>query len=135
MNCLKTASKGFTLLEILVSISILAIVLVSFFKMQAGNMAVLEAEHFYSALPWSANKLLTDIETDLCTALDRSDGFEEGFNGFQFFCRITYKDNFFDVDDDNEKANGKFKKIKIDVSKGSDHSMQFHTWRYVTDVP
>jgi len=133
MNCLKTASKGFTLLEILVSLSILAIVLVSFFKMQAGNMAVLEAEHFYSALPWSADKVLTDIETDLGTARDISDAFEQSVNGFHVFCRITDNADFFD--DDNEKGNRAFKKIKVAISKGSEHSMQFHTWRYVTDGP
>ncbi|MEA1969663.1 MAG: prepilin-type N-terminal cleavage/methylation domain-containing protein [Thermodesulfobacteriota bacterium] len=134
---MKNASKGFTLLEIMVSISIIAIVFLSLFKMQAGNITLSEAEQFYSAAPYLAQKIIAHIETDFTDTSDTSDTsdasgeFEDDFKNYRWSYSITSEYEPLDSDVMNGEKIENFKKIDLEISKNHDYSITFQTWRYV----
>ena len=67
-------NKGFTLLEIMVAISILVLVLVTVFKMHIQTLAMHNAARFQTAAPLLAQKKITEIETETIDALVSGSG-------------------------------------------------------------
>ena len=85
--CTKTyrSSTGFTLLEIMVAISIIAIVLVSIYKMHAQTISMNFISRFQTTAPILAKKVLTEIETKPVDDLaDDSGDFGKEFSGYQW---------------------------------------------------
>ncbi len=64
------SSQGVTLLELVVSISIIALVFVSLFRMQSGSIDLLEAGRFYTNAPVLAQTILGQMRLE-----------QEGFGG------------------------------------------------------
>ena len=56
--------KGFTLLEVMVALSIIAIVLVSVYKMQAQTVSMNNEVRFYATAPMLAEIKMAEIETE-----------------------------------------------------------------------
>ena len=76
-------NKGFTLLEIMVAISILVLVLVTVFKMHIQTLAMHNAARFQTAAPLLAQKKITEIETETIDALVSGSGdFGDRFPGY-----------------------------------------------------
>ncbi|MFO7751382.1 MAG: prepilin-type N-terminal cleavage/methylation domain-containing protein [Desulfobacteraceae bacterium] len=126
------AAEGFTLLEIMVSISIIAVVFVSLFKMQAGNITLAEAERFYSDSFLLARKIVAGAESDLSDTVNTTGDFKREFDNFSWTCTTTDSEPLSDSMDGEQ---GKlFKRLTIEIAKGEDHSIQFHTWRYAPEV-
>ena len=63
MSILNLKDEGFSLLEVLASISIIAIVFVAVFRMQAQTITASKASRFYVVAPLLAQKLMADVET------------------------------------------------------------------------
>ena len=129
--------KGFTLLEVIIAMSIIGIVFVSVFKMQAGNIKLAQREKFYSIAPLLAAKQLALIETDIMKYDNMSNDFEEEYNGYVWECEISDMD-FSDFDDSdsvlNKDSMEKFKKITLTISGfDKEHKYQVITWRYFED--
>ncbi len=85
--CTKTyrSSTGFTLLEIMVAISIIAIVLVSIYKMHAQTISMNFISRFQTTAPLLAKKVLTEIETKPVDDLvDDSGDFGKEFAGYKW---------------------------------------------------
>ncbi|MFO7972965.1 MAG: prepilin-type N-terminal cleavage/methylation domain-containing protein [Desulfobacterales bacterium] len=57
--------SGFTLLEIMVALSIIAIVLVSVYKMQAQSISMIYASKFYATAPLLAQLKIAEVEQGL----------------------------------------------------------------------
>ncbi len=57
------ASNGFTLLEVMVAMSIMAIVLVSVYRMHSQTLAMNTATRFYTQAPMLAQSKLAQLET------------------------------------------------------------------------
>ena len=130
-------SKGFTLLEVIIAISIIGIVFVSVFKMQAGNIRLAQREKFYSVAPLLAAKQLALIETDILKYDNMSDDFDEDYTGYKWKCEISDM-GFSDFDDSdsvlNKDSMEKFKKITLTISGfDEEHTYQIETWRYFED--
>jgi general secretion pathway protein I len=85
--CTKTyrSSTGFTLLEIMVATSILAIVLVSVYGMHAQTISMNFISRFQTTAPMLANKVLTETETKPVDDLvDDSGDFGKEFPGYKW---------------------------------------------------
>lgn len=85
--CTKTyrSSTGFTLLEIMVAISIIAIVLVSVYRMHAQTISMNFISRFQTTAPMLAKKILTEIETKPVDDMaDDSGDFGKEFSGYKW---------------------------------------------------
>ncbi|MFW6010917.1 MAG: type IV pilus modification PilV family protein [Desulfosalsimonas sp.] len=60
----KRTAKGFTLLEVLVALSIIAIAMVSVLRLQSQTIAMCEAVKFYSTAPFLAQTKIADALID-----------------------------------------------------------------------
>ena len=76
-------TSGFTLLEVMVAIAILAIVLVSVYRMHSQTLAMSTAARFYTQAPMLAQSKLAQIEVDSSgiTGTDSGD-FSDKFPGY-----------------------------------------------------
>ncbi|MGD2012506.1 MAG: prepilin-type N-terminal cleavage/methylation domain-containing protein [Desulfobacterales bacterium] len=79
----RLTTSGFTLLEVMVAIAILAIVLVSVYRMHSQTLAMNTAARFYTQAPMLAQSKLAQIEVDSAgiTGTDSGD-FGDKFPGF-----------------------------------------------------
>ncbi len=142
MFILKTASKtilsasnerGFTLLEVMISVSIIALILTSLFKMQSGTIRLATAGKFNSIAPALAQQLLARMERDLADWSESEGDFGENFPGIKWRCEIS--DSFFDEIDFIDEENAKqFKKIDIEITdRSGQRTYKVSTWRFVIE--
>jgi len=85
--CTKTyrSSTGFTLLEIMVAISIIAIVLVSIYGMQTQTISMNFISRFQTTAPMLAKQVLTKIETKpIDDLVDDSGDFGKEFSDYKW---------------------------------------------------
>ena len=79
------SSTGFTLLEIMVAISIIAIVLVTVYRMHAQTISMNFISRFYTVAPVLAKKILTQVETKALDDLaDDSGDFGKEFSDYKW---------------------------------------------------
>jgi len=142
MFILKTASKyilsifknkGFTLLEIMISVSIIALIFTSLFRMQSGTIGLAKAGKFNSIAPALARQLLVRMEQDLANWSESEGDFGENFPGIKWSCQIS--DALFDdIDFISEENYKRFKKIDIEIKMpSSQRSYTVTTWRFLID--
>jgi len=116
LSQIKGFKQGFTLIEIMAAISIIAIVLVSVYKLHAQTVAMDSEVRFYATAPMLAQKKLAEIESK--SRNDISD--DSGDFGDQF---PNYSFNIV-IDDVESKALGNvaedLKRIDIAVSFNHD---------------
>jgi len=60
----KRCREGFTLLEVLLSVSIIAIVLVSALRLQGQSVTMNESARFYSTAPFLAQQKMAEVRFD-----------------------------------------------------------------------
>ncbi len=81
---------GFTLLEIMVSISIIAIVLVSVYRLHAQTITMNYAARFYTIAPMLANLKIAELQTKTIDDLtDNSGDFGEDYSGYRWNVTIN----------------------------------------------
>ncbi len=125
-------SEGFTLLEIMISVSIIALVFVSLFKMQSGTTDLALAGQFNSNAPFLARQLLVDIEQDLGNRSEFEGDFGENYPGYKWHCKI--EDASFESFDFLETSQGNLKKIALTISGISGQRVyKITTWRFVIE--
>ena len=84
-------ARGFTLLEVMVAMAIMAIVLVSVYRMQAQTLAMSTATRFYTQAPLLAAGKLAQLEVDATEIIDGQSGdFGDAFAGYRY--RISIRD-------------------------------------------
>jgi general secretion pathway protein I len=84
-SCLKVRIKpikGFTLLEVMVSVAIIAIVLVSIIRLQGQTILMNESSRFYSTAPFLAQSEMAEILSDPLNAGSTSGDFGQDHPGF-----------------------------------------------------
>ncbi len=123
--------EGFTLLEIMVSLSIVAIVFVSLFKMQSSSILLAGYGKFHSTAPFLARQTITRIEGDLADDSDLSGDFGDSFPGYQWSARITDYQTF-DSAIIPESAAERLKRVEIDILQG-ENQFTLNTWRYLSN--
>ena len=118
---------GFTLLEIMVSVSIIAIVLVSIYKMQAQTISMNYEARFYATAPLLAQSKMTEQETKSLEDLTSDSGnFGDDFPGYSWSMA---------VDDVESEALGNtakdLKKIDVTIFLNNDEfTYSLRTYRF-----
>ncbi|MBF0228427.1 MAG: prepilin-type N-terminal cleavage/methylation domain-containing protein [Desulfamplus sp.] len=134
--------KGFTLLEIMVSISILALVVVSVFKIQSAIIRLSIAGEFYSTASHLARQKLADIEQEIrdpsmvneISTKELSGDFGDDFPDYSWRCDINNLDlSNSEIPEEVIKKGDlqKLKKIKIEISYKDEFSFNILSWRFV----
>lgn len=126
-------SKGFTLLEIMVSISIIALVFVSLLRMQTSVIQLASTTRFTIVAPILARQLLSQIDQDLENWSQAQGDFGENYPRIQWTCKI-----FEAMSEPLEvisKANQEnFKKIEITLTGTSGQTpYTLTTWRVILE--
>ncbi len=75
---------GFTLLEVMVAVAVMAIVLVSILKLQGQTLMMNESSRFYSTAPFLAHAKLAEILTDPKKAESSEGDFDEELPGYSW---------------------------------------------------
>ncbi len=121
---------GFTLIEVMVAMAIIATVMVSLFRMQSGTISLAGADEFQTAARFLAARALTSIELSIDDPPDKGE-FEGAFKGYEWSCEIV--DVSFqpsDIMPDSDKA-GEFKKIELTITRTlGNRSYHVETYRY-----
>ena len=119
--CTKTyrSSNGFTLLEIMVAISIIATVLVTVYRMHAQTISMNFISRFQTTAPMLAKKVLTEIETKTVDDLvDDSGDFGKEFSDYKW--QVSVKEVESDALGEIAKD---LKQIEVTVSLNEDEDV------------
>ena len=127
--------KGFTLMEILVSLAVLSIVLVSVFKLQSSTIALAEAAHFKLIAPILARQQLSALEKAGLDPDELPREFEGEFQGYTLTCEVENGTDAADLEDIlSGKPAEQLKKIRLTIySPGEERRFSIETWRFVND--
>jgi len=120
---------GFTLLEIMVSISIIAIVLVSLFRMHASTIRLAEKVKFNAVATSLAQKKITEICMDIEDASDANGDFGDEFPGYSWESSMG-DISVFDENMISEKQAENMKRIDLTISLGNRQVFTLRTWVY-----
>ena len=134
MFTLKTVfNKGFTFLEVMISVAIIALVFVSLFRMQSSTIELATAGNFNTIAPILAKQILVKVEQDMDSWSQVEGEFEENYSGFEWKCEIS--DVFFEnVDLVGKENQERFKKIDIEIVQSSGaNSYKISTWRFLDE--
>lgn len=82
---IKQPSGGFTLLEVMVAMAIMAIVLVSVYRMHSQTLSMNSANRFYTQAPMLAQSKLAELETSSAEIIAGDSGdFGDKFPGYRW---------------------------------------------------
>jgi len=123
--------KGFTLLEVMISVSIISFVFVSLFRMQSSTIELAAAGKFNSIAPILANQLIGEIETDLAGWSEAQGDFKENFPGLNWTCDIS-DFSLSGIDSVSDENQSNLKKIQIEII-GPSGSYKVSTWRVINE--
>ena len=129
LNRLVKNNDGFTLLEIMVSISIIAIVLVSLFRMHASTIRLAEKVNFNAVATSLAQKKITEICMDIEDASDTNGDFGDEFPGYAWESHMDEM-SVFDENMISEKQAKNMKRIDLNISLGNRQVFTLRTWVY-----
>ncbi len=129
---LLSSCRGFTLLEVMIAVSIIALVFVSIFRMQSGTIRLAEAGTFNTLAPVLANQVLLEMEQDLEDQTRSSGEFEGRYSGYKWASEVS--DNLLDLEFIDEDYSKGFKKITLRImDKNEHHTYEVTTWRYAVE--
>lgn len=117
----------------MISVSIIAIIFISLFRMQSGSISLAETGRFNTLAPILAGRLLNKIEKDISTWSESEGNFGENYPGIGWTCEIIdfplQEMNFV-----SKESARQFKKITIVITASSGQApFKAETWRVVFD--
>ena len=121
---------GFTLLEIMVAIAIIATVFLSIFKMHTQTVSMTASTQFNALAPILANNRLAEVFSQIPDELsDDSGDFGDAHAGYKW--KITVQD----VESENlETIAEQLKRIDVTVSYNNEENVyRLRTYRFITD--
>ncbi len=87
------SDRGFTLLEVLVALAMIAIVMVSVMRLQGQSISMNKTARFYSVAPFLAQSKMAEVKFDPFAFTGGGDGnFEDAFAGYTWTVRIEEKE-------------------------------------------
>ena len=122
-----SSNRGFTLLEIMVTIAVLAIVLVSIFDLHSQTISMNIDAKFYATAPFLAKEKLAELElADFEDTADSSGDFGDDYPGF------TWKRVMDTIQPDVLTTSGiRFRKITVHIGFDEDKRVyDLETYRY-----
>lgn len=116
LNAKQTSDSGFTLMEILIAISIIAIALLAAHRMQSQTLVMAQSAKFYTIAPLLAQSKMTDLQLVSADELaDDSGDFGEDYPGYTW--KATVSDVTSEILDQTAQD---IKQIDLTVSYQSD---------------
>ncbi len=124
------SNKGFTLLEVMVAVSIISIVLISLFKMQYESIELATTTNFEFNAIILSKQLLADIEQDLINMSEMNGNFGPDYPGIEWSYKISKESTEeFNFDENNNQHN--LTRIEIELQDQSGQkSYKTTTWRF-----
>jgi prepilin-type N-terminal cleavage/methylation domain-containing protein len=121
--------NGFTLLEVMVSLSLIAIVFSVLFKLQTQTVELSESNKFNSIAPGLAQELLAQVEQDLPNWAHSEGEFGPDFPGIRWQTEIT-ESEFETFDGISDALKNRFKQIRVTISdQNQKRTYSLSTWR------
>lgn len=126
-------NSGFTLLEVMISVSIMAIIFISLFRMQSQSISLAETGQFNTLAPILAEQLLIRIEKDISDWSEVEGDFGKNYPEFKWTCEIV-DFPLRELDFVGKESKQQLKKITISVLDSSGQPpLKIETWRTVFD--
>jgi len=121
---------GFTLLEVMVAVAILAIVMVSVYKMHSQSITMITEARFYTQAPMLAQSKLAELETTSKGEIaDDSGDFGEDFPGYNWKVSVNEMMN-----EALGEVSNDLKRIDVTVTYNSDEFVySFRAYRFNRD--
>ncbi len=120
---------GFTFLEVMVSLSLIALLFSMLFKMQSQTIELATSSKFNIVAPALCQQLIADMEHDLYNWTKPQGDFGPDFPNIHWTTEISESD-FEEIDFINDTLKNRFKKIQITISDQSKkNSYSLSTWR------
>lgn len=130
----KISQSGFTLLEVMVAVAIIAVAFTGVLKLHSQSLSMNTASNFYSKAPLLAQKVISEWETQMKTS-DYSPNLEDSLEEFPGF---SFKINRDSVDSENlysgqaEDSAGKLYKVVCTVLYNSgEYKYTTETLKYI----
>ncbi|OGR26130.1 MAG: hypothetical protein A2277_08220 [Desulfobacterales bacterium RIFOXYA12_FULL_46_15] len=124
---------GFTLLEVMISVSIIAVIFISLFRMQSFCISLAETGRFNTLAPILAGRLLNKIETDLDNWSEPEGNFGENYPGIGWACEIM-DFPLQELEFTGKESTHRLKKIIVTITGSSGQTpLKTETWRVVFD--
>ena len=121
--------SGFTLLEVMVAMSIIALVITGVFRLQSQSIYMSNEARFYTTAPFLLQKVLTEYEKDPDGLSDSSGDFGDEFAGYTWTRKVE--------DIESEALGEDFKEMKsIDVTVLADdgvYSYNIRAYRFIQE--
>ena len=120
---------GFTLLEVMVALAVLAIALTSIYRLQGQTMMMSASARFYNLAPQLARAKLSEIERqEFKDIVDGSGDFGEDYPGYNWTVAVEELPS-----DLFTSKKYHWVAITLTVSKYEENSYQLHTYRFYVD--
>lgn len=123
--------SGFTLIEVIVAMTIIATVMVALFRMQSGTINLAGADDFQTSARYLAAKALAQIEPSINDPELKGE-FDQAFKGYAWHCEVTdVSANFSDIMPNLADKVGTLKKIDLTITREQgDRSYYVETFRF-----
>lgn len=126
-------ARGFTLLEVLVAMVVMALVVVTLLEMQSGTLRLAGAGRFTGMVPILAGRQLAALTEVPVDATYLSGDFGPEYPELEWTCTMedaVFDDPVFRMD----PSPGRFRKIQLQIgSAGTGRSHTLTTWRYLLE--
>ncbi|MBU2479461.1 MAG: type II secretion system GspH family protein [Proteobacteria bacterium] len=124
-------TRGFTLLEVMLCVAILAFITISLFSVQSGSISLVNKNKFVQQGPAFAEKALAIISADLKDPDQTQGDFAPDYPEITWTCQVT-EVNFEDLDFTADDTMAGLKKIDIRIKDASgSNTFEMTTWRRV----
>lgn len=126
---------GFTLIEMMVAMAIIATVMVALFRMQSGTISLAGADDFQTTARYLAARALAQIELSMNDPGDKGE-FGQAFEGYAWYCEVTdVNTRFSDIMPDLADKAGTLKKIDLTITRQQgNRSYHVETFRYAPGI-
>ena len=120
------AAHGFTLIEVLVALAILAIALTSVYRLQGQSFLMSDEARFYTVAPLLAQRKLAEVERQgMKNAHDGSGDFGSSFPGYTWTVRVEEMRS----DLIKDPLHDHLRRIEVTVSS-SERNFNLRTYRF-----
>lgn len=114
----------------MISISIIALIIVSLLRMQSGTISLAAINKFNQVAPVLANNLLGTITLDIEGFTEQEGDFGDAFPGLTWTCDISDASDLEKMDYFNSEAVKQLKRIDLQISDPSGgQPFQITAWR------
>ena len=128
------SQDGFTLMEILVSLAVLAIVMLSLFRLHSSSLELAESAGSKRQFPLLARQVLAGVQTgDAAMASGSGELFLDG-DRFEWSCTVD-ETGFAEPIPISAPQARRLKKLVVTITDPAGRSRTLTTWRYQVERP